>query len=47
MHLFTLIFHNGISVGPLTRLHFSDDLSLQLPKGIFLDMKETGMLIQK
>lgn len=47
MHLFTLIFHNGICFGPPTRLHFSDDLSLQLPKGIFLDMKETGILVQK
>ena len=47
MHLFTLIFHNGISFGLPTWLHFSDDLCLQLPKGIFLDMKETGMLVQK
>ena len=47
MHLFRLIFHKGISFGPSTWLHFSDDLSLQLPKGIFLNMKETGMLVQK
>ena len=42
MHLFTLIFHNGISFGPSTRLHFSDDLSLQLTKGLSWIWKKRG-----